>query len=207
MLDASQIVAMQTECVLRWHQHSTSCDDPATYQNFDQGLLAVASRQHRFNYDLWHEEDIARSPDVSDAQIAQVKRNIDKLNQQRNDWIEKLDDWITDALSAQSIAARPDAKLNTETPGSAIDRLSIIALRIYHLQEQLERVDVDASHREKVTMRLQICKIQQADLANSLQELMQDIVTGVKRHRTYRQYKMYNDPTLNPYLYQAKTKA
>src|SRR6185503_15399300 len=99
-----------------------------------------------YNYRLWHEEDKARSPTASDAEIAQVKRAIDKLNQQRNDWIEKLDDWITEELARLHVAAPATAPQNTETLGSTIDRLSILALRIYHLIEQRDRADATAEH-------------------------------------------------------------
>ncbi len=194
-----EIVAMQVDCVARWHHEPI--DNPFAEDGVFSSLLATVCQQHQFNYLLWHEEDIARSPDVSDAKIAEVKRNIDRFNQARNDWIEKIDDWITVDLEEKSIQSVTDAKLNTETPGSAMDRLSIMALRIYHLEEQLTRVDIDQQHREKVNMRLAICRLQQKDLAQSLNELLIDIYSTAKRHRTYRQMKMYNDPTLNPYLY------
>ena len=194
-----EIVEMQVDCVARWHHEPI--DNPFTKDGMVSSLLATVCQQHQFNYLLWHEEDIARSPDVPDAKIAEVKRNIDRFNQARNDWIEKIDDWITVDLEERSIQSAADAKLNTETPGSAMDRLSIMALRIYHLDEQLTRVDIDQQHREKVNMRLSICRLQQKDLAQSLKELLIDIYSKTKRHRTYRQMKMYNDPTLNPYLY------
>lgn len=194
-----EIVEMQVDCVARWHHEPI--DNPFTKDGMVSSLLATVCQQHQFNYLLWHEEDIARSPDVPDAKIAEVKRNIDRFNQARNDWIEKIDDWITVDLEERSIQSAADAKLNTETPGSAMDRLSIMALRIYHLDEQLTRVDIDQQHREKVNMRLSICRLQQKDLAQSLKELLIDIYSRTKRHRTYRQMKMYNDPTLNPYLY------
>ena len=194
-----EIVEMQVDCVARWHHEPI--DNPFTKDGMVSSLLATVCQQHQFNYLLWHEEDIARSPDVPDAKIAEVKRNIDRFNQARNDWIEKIDDWITVDLEERSIQSAADAKLNTETPGSAMDRLSIMALRVYHLDEQLTRVDIDQQHREKVNMRLSICRLQQKDLAQSLKELLIDIYSKTKRHRTYRQMKMYNDPTLNPYLY------
>ena len=199
MLSVKDIVEMQIECVARWHREPV--DNPYAVDGVVSSLFATACQQHQFNYLLWHEEDIARSRDVSDAKIAEVKRNIDRFNQARNDWIEKIDDWITANLEENSIQSVDGAKLNTETPGSAMDRLSIMALRIYHLDEQLSRQDIDKQHLEKVNFRLAICRLQQKDLAQSLDELLLDIYSGFKRHRTYRQMKMYNDPTLNPYLY------
>jgi hypothetical protein len=166
-----------------------------------EGFLALVCQQLQYNYLLWHEEDIARSKDVPDSTIAQVKRAIDGYNQQRNDWIEKLDDWITDELERRQIAPLPGATQNTETAGSAIDRLSILSLRIYHLQEQAERADATPEHRASVARKLAIAMTQLQDLSQSAQELIDDIFAGRKKHKTYRQLKMYNDPTLNPYLY------
>jgi hypothetical protein len=196
MIDVPRAVRVQTETVARWHRQAI--DNP-----YD-GPYALVCKQHSYNFLLWHEEDIARSPDVPDRRIAEVKRAIDRYNQQRNDWIEKLDDWFTGQLAESRVAASIDAPLNTETPGSALDRLSILALRIYHLHEQRERNDVDQSHRDGVDRKLAICLAQQDDLTQSLSDLLADIQAGRKRHRTYRQLKMYNDPSLNPYLYQAQ---
>jgi hypothetical protein len=169
--------------------------------------LALVGEQHRFNFLLWHEEDIARSPDVSETQIANVKRAIDRYNQQRNDAIERIDEWLVRRLAAEGLLPRKSAVLNSETPGSAIDRLSIMSLRVYHFEEQIERTDTEAGHRAMVDERLARCRLQQADLAQSLAELLTDIFTGRKLLKIYRQMKMYNDPTLNPYLYGAARKA
>lgn len=194
MLFVPEVNRLHRDMVVRWHQQEI--DNPF------EGVHAMICEQHAYNYRLWHEEDIARSPDVGDARIAQVKRNIDQLNQQRNDRIEKIDDWVTGELLKKRVTPQDHAGLNTETPGSAVDRLSILSLRIYHLEEQLDRVDVDESHVEACKSKLAICHRQQQDLSQSLQELVQDIFSGAKRHQTYRQMKMYNDPGLNPYLYQ-----
>lgn len=193
MFSASETIAMQVTAVEQWHQ--------SDYVNTSAGWLEIACQQHRYNYDLWHQEDIARSPDVSDSEIATVKRAIDKLNQQRNDWIEKLDDWLTTYLEQQQHTIHPGASQNSETPGSMLDRLSIIAIRIYHLDEQLDRPDIDDAHRDKVLTRSAICRVQQNELGQCLDTAIQEILSGSKRHRTYRQFKMYNDPSLNPYLY------
>jgi len=196
MFDVHQLTAMQHETVARWHTQEV--DNPY------EGFVALACQQHAYNFLLWHEEDIARSPDVGDARIAQVKRAIDRYNQQRNDAIEKLDDAILDYLNQQEILPTSDARQNTETPGSAIDRLSIMSLRLYHLDEQAQRTDATADHVASVRHKLAICRMQHHDLSQALEELRDDLVAGRKRHRVYRQFKMYNDPALNPYLYGAK---
>jgi hypothetical protein len=191
-----QIVELQRDTVARWH----ACDPDNPYD----GLLATVCQQHQYNFLLWHEEDIARSPDVSDARIATVKQSIDRYNQQRNDWIEKIDEAILGLLGAEGITPRPGARLNTETPGSAVDRLSVMSLRIYHFEEQLTRDGADDAHRRAVGERLARCCVQHADLSNSLAELLEDIWSGRKQLKVYRQMKMYNDPTLNPYLYRPR---
>ena len=196
MFTVSAVTDLHRETVARWHQEEIS-------NPFD-GPLAIVCQQHTFNYLLWHEEDIARSPDVGDARIAQVKRNIDRYNQQRNDWIEKIDDWLTEHLAQAGVQPAPEARQNTETPGSVVDRLSILSLRIYHMEEQARRTDATPEHLQNAERKLAICLAQHDDLSRSLGELLEDILAGRKRHKTYRQLKMYNDPAMNPYLYQAQ---
>ena len=195
MIDVAEVVDLHRAMVVRWHEQDV--DNP------QEGFLELVCRQFSFNFLLWHEEDIARSPDVGDKKIAEVKRKIDGYNQNRNDWIEKLDDWFTEQLEANGIVAEEGAAMNTETPGSVIDRLSIMALRIYHMQEQVERDDATEQHREAVRHKLAVCMLQLDELAAALQHLLANIEGGNVRHRTYRQFKMYNDPTMNPYLYKA----
>jgi hypothetical protein len=196
MIDVKEITDLQADCVARWHTEEIS--NPYT------GFLQVVCQQHAFNYQLWHEEDIARSPNVGDERIAQVKRAIDRYNQQRNDAIEQLDAALLRLLADQKISPQPGARQNTETPGSTIDRLSILALRRYHMQEQAERPDATEEHRAKARERLKILAEQHADLSNSLRELLDDIFAGRKRLKVYFQFKMYNDPSMNPYLYKGK---
>lgn len=194
MIEIQDITAMQDAAVVRWHERGI--DNPFT------GFMAIACHQCSLNYLLWHEEDAARDPHAPDGEIALVKRTIDQLNQQRNNYIERMDLWIAEALAARKVTPAPDASLNTETPGSALDRLAILALRIFHLTEQLGRSEVDAHHLQAVEAKLSICRMQRADLTRAAQELVEDIAAGRKRHQLYRQFKMYNDPSLNPYLYQ-----
>jgi hypothetical protein len=195
MIHVKEITQLHASMIERWHTQAVD-------QPYD-GFLGLVCRQCSFNFLLWHEEDIARSPDVSDAEIARVKRSIDRYNQQRNDAIEQLDDWITDQLASLGITPQANAPLNSETAGSVIDRLAILALRIYHLEEQVARDDASPEHRESVERKLAVARLQHADLAQSFDELLGDICSGRKRHRTYRQMKMYNDPALNPYLYRS----
>lgn len=199
MIDVQQVLELHERTVALWHTQPISNDY--------QGVLQLVCQQHIFNYELWHQEDIARSHDVSDAEIAHVKRAIDGLNQARNDHIEKLDDWLTDQLTQRQIVASPQALQNTETPGSAIDRLSIMSLRLYHYREQLQRTDTDEEHAAKVQQRIALCEEQRRDLSRSLVQLLTDILAGQRVHKTYRQMKMYNDPSLNPYLYQQQAKS
>lgn len=199
MIDVSAIRELHQTTVLRWH--GQEIDNPY------EGFLRLVCLEHQHNFRLWHQEDIARSPDAGNADLAAVKRAIDKLNQQRNDAIERLDDFLMIALSNERVETPPDAPLNTETPGSAIDRLSILALRLYHMEEQSRRTDVDEAHIIKANARLEILRQQHGDLCRSLAELLDDVFAGRKQLKVYRQFKMYNDPTMNPYLYAPKRSA
>lgn len=199
MIDIRAVTELQRTTVQRWHE--ADLDNP--YDDF----LQLVCEQHQRNYLLWHQEDMARSPEASDATIAAVKRRIDKLNQERNDWIEQLDDALVRKLESWGARPRPRAKLNTETPGSTIDRLSILALRIYHMEEQTRRADATPEHRARAAEKLTILGEQLQDLSKSLGELLGDMAAGRKRLKVYRQFKMYNDPTLNPYLYTAQKPA
>jgi hypothetical protein len=199
MIDVQAILDLHETTVAQWHQQ----DVHNPYMDF----LQLVCLQHEQNYRLWHQEDIARSPDVADSQLAEVKRAIDKLNQQRNDLIERLDDCLLAELSKAGVQPRPEARLNTETPGSVIDRLSILALRLYHMEEQAGRAEADEEHRAKARARLDVLRVQRGDLALSLGQLLADIFAGRNLLKIYHQFKMYNDPTLNPYLYGAKRPA
>jgi len=198
VISAARLSTLQTEAVARWHVDPISCDN----REFDALVLA----NHEINFRLWHEEDQARDPGATDAIIAQVKRRIDRLNQQRSDSIEHLDNAIADAISAADVTVDPALPLNTETPGSAIDRLSILALRIFHLAEQCDRPEIDNAARGRVTVSLRIAEQQRTNLELSLQQLCDDLFAGVKQHQTFRQLKMYNDPELNPVIYRYAAK-
>ena len=191
-----EIDALLETLVARWHEV-----EPAHAETELRGRICDL---HRFNFLLWHEEDIARSPDVTDARIAEVKRAIDRYNQARNDAIEKVDDWLVAELAARGIAAPAGAASATETPGAAIDRLSILELRRYHMREQAERADATPEHREKAAGRLVILDLQRDHLVEAADRLLTEIFAGQRPLRVFRQMKMYNDPAMNPYLYKAR---
>lgn len=195
-LGSAAIDGLLERLVARWHEV-----EPA---HAEQGLTGKICDLHRFNFLLWHEEDIARSPEVTDARIAAVKRAIDRYNQARNDSIEKVDDWLIEELSRRGIAAAADAPAATETPGAAIDRLSILELRRFHMREQIDRADATPEHREKAASRMVVLDMQRTHLIEALDRLLGEIFAGQRPLRVFRQMKMYNDPTMNPYLYKAK---
>lgn len=193
------IDSLLADLVAWWHEVEPHHDE--------EGLLGRICDLHRFNFLLWHEEDIARSPDVTDAKIAQVKRAIDRYNQARNDAIEKVDDWLIAELAARGIAPSQGAPAATETPGAAIDRLSILELRRYHMREQVNRPDATHEHRAKAAEKLVVLDAQRDHLVEAVDRLLSEIFAGKRPLRVFRQMKMYNDPTMNPYLYKTGAKA
>jgi len=180
-----------------WHT------DPQTYDSLDISINPIALELAYRNYLLWHEEDKARRTDVDDNAIAVVKRAIDKLNQQRNDLIEKLDEAILTELT-RTIPEPATDEINSETPGSIVDRISIMSLKIYHMDEDSRRTDIDAEHRERSLHRLAVLRLQRSDLYGALAKLLADYLAGKKRMKLYKQFKMYNDPALNPELYRTR---
>lgn len=150
----------------------------------------------------WHLEDIIRDPRIDPVEALKIKRRIDKSNQDRTDMVEYIDSYLLDKY--RDVEPRPDARLNTETPAWAIDRLSILALKIYHMAREAERTDVGDAHRAACRKKLDVLLAQQVDLSGAIEELIGDIEAGRKYMKTYKQMKMYNDPALNPVLYGQK---
>ena len=150
----------------------------------------------------WHLEDIIRDPQIDPVAALAIKRRIDKSNQDRTDMVEYIDSYLLDKY--KDVEPRPDARLNTETPAWAIDRLSILALKIYHMAREAERTDVGEAHRAACRKKLDVLLAQQVDLSGAIEELIGDIAAGRKYMKTYKQMKMYNDPALNPVLYGQK---
>ena len=150
----------------------------------------------------WHLEDIIRDPQIDPVKALEIKRRIDRSNQVRTDMVEYIDSWLLDKY--RDVTPLPTARLNTETPAWAIDRLSILALKIYHMRCETERTDVDEAHRAACRKKLDVLLSQQVDLSRAIEELIEDIEAGRKYMKTYKQMKMYNDPSLTPVLYAAK---
>jgi hypothetical protein len=190
MLDAAHFIALHGLATTYWH--SAAAPSPAPATPFDQLILDL----HRANFDLWHREDEARNPLAPDHAIVQTKHEIDRLNQRRNDLVEQID------VALLALApAHPTAPLHSETPGLIIDRLSILALKIFHTAEEIHRPGATAAHRDRNRDRLAVLTEQRNDLAACLAELWLDVLAGRRRFKLYRQLKMYNDPSLNPVLY------
>ena len=183
--------------MVQWH---VKAPEPVYGEASD--FPSLVSRQHYVNFELWHQEDMAHDPDAPDSKIAAVKRAIDVLNQRRNDMIEQMDQYLLNVLQKNNIQYTEDAEMNSETPGSIIDRLSINALKIYHMDEEIQRADVEDEHRKKCSGKLSVLNDQRNDLKKSLETLLSDLNNGKKRLKVYQQMKMYNDENLNPILNQ-----
>ncbi|MEF2231352.1 MAG: DUF4254 domain-containing protein [Pseudodesulfovibrio sp.] len=196
-------VAHQRRSVMDWHYGEPVYDGEPGILRGEQGFRELVARQHWTNFRLWHVEDRARRKDVEAAVIADCKYAIDKLNQQRNDLIERVDECLIDLLGPL-LPADAAGRYNTETVGAALDRLSIQALKIYHMEEQCRRRDVDEAHKATCGSKVLTLTQQHLDLEKAVLELIDEYAAGTKRPKVYFQFKMYNDPALNPELYQNK---
>jgi hypothetical protein len=189
--DAQKIASLQADLTAAWH------DQPPCAAG--EGFKRLTSENHLRNFLLWHEEDIARRDDLGFERVYQAKRAIDRYNQERNNFIEEMDQALAAAL-------RPPADgcaQNSETPGMIIDRLSILSLKEFHMREQAMREDAAAAHRALCSAKLSRIVLQREDLTRSLAELIAAVVAGTRTFALYYQFKMYNDPSLNPQLYRS----
>jgi len=193
---ASEIVRFHDECARAPWTPSRSGAELA------EQLWSAIEQDHWHNSMLWEQEDLARRKHVPDSEIAGNKRAIDKHNQQRNDAIERMDDALLRFFSEVRIPA--EARLSSETPGAMTDRLSILALKIHAMRLQTQRTDVDAAHIEACRAKLEKLTEQRSDLAGCLDRLLAEVQRGESFFKIYRQFKMYNDPKLNPALYGEK---
>ncbi len=155
--------------------------------------------KNRIDTVQWHLEDLIRDPDIDPMAALRLKRRIDRSNQERTDLVELIDSYFHDKY--KNVQVKPDASINTESPAWAIDRLSILALKIYHMEQEVKRTDTDVKHRAQCEAKLGVLLEQQKDLSTAIDQLLDDIEAGRKHMKVYKQMKMYNDPDLNPVLY------
>ena len=198
MLSADECYGIFQKSIDDYHLHDhvdTLIKNPFSAGSFESWLYL----KNWIDTVQWHLEDIIRKPDIDPAEGISIKRRIDKSNQDRTDTVEKIDDYFLDQFKL--VQYQPEARMNSETPAWLLDRMSILMLKIYHMKEQTERKDVSADHIGKCRDKLKILEEQKADMQVAFDELIQDIGSGVRRFKVYRQMKMYNDLTLNPMLY------
>ncbi len=182
----------------RWDDVDHPMENPFEAGSLDHLLY----RKNWIDTVQWHLEDIIRNPEIDPVEALAIKRRIDRSNQERTDMVEYIDSYLLDKY--RTIVPAADARLNTETPAWAIDRLSILALKIYHMRVETERTEADEAHLAACRKKLEVLLQQQVDLSRAIEELIEDIEAGRKYMKTYKQMKMYNDPALNPVLYGKK---
>ena len=183
--------------------HTTDNIDTPCPNPYEKGSLAFLLYQKCWIDTVqWHLEDIIRDPDIQPVEALAIKRRIDKSNQDRTDMVEYIDSYYLQQF--QEVTPKVDARVNTETPAWAIDRLSILALKIYHMLAEATRPDASAEHRARCAAKLQVLLTQREDLTQSITELLEDLSAGTKRMKVYKQMKMYNDTDTNPVLYAKK---
>jgi hypothetical protein len=182
----------------QWDNVETEIRNPYPFQSIEYYLYL----KNWIDTVQWHLEDIIRDPAIDPVKALEIKRTIDKSNQDRTDLVELIDSYFL--TQYKGVQVLENASINTESPAWAIDRLSILALKIFHMQEEVNRTDVDKVHHEAVVKKLNILLEQRTDLSSAIDQLLEDIESGKKYMKVYKQMKMYNDPSLNPVLYGKK---
>jgi hypothetical protein len=190
LIPIKTINSLHRDSIIRWKESGIAL----CQQNF----LALVEENHAFNYELWHAEDRARRNDMGFEFVYLAKREIDECNQQRNNRMEAMDESLFVLLNPPESSECP---VHSESPGMMIDRLSILALKAYHMELQVLRDDVQASHQQLCQQKLTTILMQQHQLSSCLEQLFAEITAKTRTFRVYHQFKMYNDPTLNPQLY------
>lgn len=189
-INSALITALHKQCIIHWKAHGVQFQHTEFYELVEQN--------HAFNFQLWQAEDRARRDDMGFEFVYQAKREIDKSNQLRNNKMESMDEWLFHKLNPMDDEQCP---VHSESPGMIIDRLSILSLKSYHMALQTEREDVDEEHKTSCTNKLIIIHRQLDQLALCLEQLIEAIQAKKCTFRVYHQFKMYNDPKLNPELY------
>ncbi|MDP3705607.1 MAG: DUF4254 domain-containing protein [Legionellaceae bacterium] len=186
----TDLITLQRDSIITWKQNGIDL--------CQSGPLRLVEENHAFNYQLWHAEDRARREDMGHTFVYHAKREIDQHNQQRNNRMEAIDEWLFTALKPAAPSVCP---VHSETPGMMIDRLSILALKLFHMIQQSTRQDVNETHRQACLDKSRILREQQKQLHQCLSDLLDATRNQTRTFRVYHQFKMYNDPALNPELY------
>ena len=183
--------------------HVTDNIDAPRPMPYPEGSIeAILYEKNWIDVTQWHMEDLIRDPQIEPLEAVALKRRIDASNQERTDMVEELDSWFRDKYA--SVTPLHDATLNTESPAWALDRLSILAVKIFHMKAEADRTDADDAHRRKCAAKLDVLLEQRSDLTQAIDTLLNDIEAGRKYMKVYRQMKMYNDAATNPVLYGKK---
>jgi hypothetical protein len=204
MLTASECYTVFQRSINDYHKHD-HVDAPLQNPYPATSFEALLYHKNWIDTVQWHLEDIIRNPDINPAEGIAIKRRIDKSNQDRTDMVEKIDDYFLEQF--KHITPKSGTRINSETPAWLLDRMSILMLKIYHMQEQTLRQDASADHIARCEAKLAILLEQKTDMQLAFDELIEDISKGDRRFKVYRQMKMYNDASLNPVLYQKKETA
>ncbi len=202
-MKAEEMNQIFDDCIADYHQK----DDVKTplKNPFEKDIFqALLYQKCWIDTVQWHLEDIIRDPEINPKKALQIKRKIDASNQDRTDLVEQIDDYYLSLF--QDVKLKNDARLNTESPAWAIDRLSILALKIYHMKIEAERTEIEQNQKEKNRHKLSVLLEQRKDLSLAINQLLDDLHNGNRKMKTYRQMKMYNDPALNPVLYSSQKK-
>lgn len=186
------------QCITDYHI-TDNVDSPIKNPYEENTIENILYKKNWIDTVQWHLEDIIRDPNIEPTEALKIKRRIDNSNQDRTDLVEEIDSYFRNKY--KDVTANAGATINTESPAWAIDRLSILALKIYHMSAEVTRKDAEAEHVKKCQFKLDILKEQQTDLSSAIDQLLSDIESGNKFMKVYRQMKMYNDPALNPVLY------
>ena len=201
MMKATECIALFNRAIDDYHV----TDDVDAKMNSDfvpDSIEELLYRKCWIDTVQWHLEDIIRDPEIDDKKGIEIKRRIDASNQARTDLVEQIDDWFNATLS--EVKPKENARLNTESIAWVVDRISILCLKLYHMKEQTERSDAEPAHLRKCQMKYAVLLEQEQDITRSFDELLEDIASGDRIVKVYRQMKMYNDESLNPVLYQNK---
>jgi hypothetical protein len=201
IITASKCFLIFQQAIDDYHVHD-DVDHPMANPHPDTTMPGLLYRKCWIDTVQWHLEDLIRVPEIDPTEALALKRRIDASNQERTDTVEQIDDFFVEAF--REVAPQPGARLNSESPAWLLDRMSILMLKICHMQEQTDRSDAGPEHIARCRAKLDVLLEQKTDMKTAYTQLLEDIASGIRTFKVYRQMKMYNDATLNPKLYEKK---